>query len=582
MRMPKPSLSHRLYALLGLFVVASCVIVGLQLAELKANLTRQKQVELSHLVEIALSIAKEEHGLVAKGQSTDAEARTRAAERIAALRYGANDYFWINDLQARMIMHPIRRDMNGQDQSAFQDPDGKRIFVEFARIVRDNGQGFLDYMWPKPGASAPQPKLSHVVGFQPWGWVIGTGVYVDDLQAQVWSAAQKGLAMVAGIVLVAGLIFWTTARGISLSISGMTTAMNRLAGGDLAVETPGLSRRDEIGAMAAAVEVFKQNALERGRLEQQATVSEAERHAYNDKLSTMLETFKVSVEGVLGTTNETVAELGASSETLTAIASDAIARVGEAEAASTNTSGSMQSVAAASEELATSIGDITAKVGEASDIVGRAREVTSTSVEQIRALAEAGQKIGNVVGLIQAIAAQTNLLALNATIEAARAGEAGRGFAVVAQEVKQLAGQTASATSEIAGHVTGIQQSTEAAVATIEQIARTMSDVATITDGIAEAVESQSLATREISSSAQVAAVGTGTLSESVARVTTIVEQTTATAETVRTRSGHLRDQSQKLSHEVRDFLHALRSGPLDRRKGPSADFAGPDRRKRA
>nr|WP_168201599.1 methyl-accepting chemotaxis protein [Phreatobacter aquaticus] len=582
MRLPKPSLSHRLYALLALFVLSCCAIVGLQLVELRDNLTRQKEVELSHLVEIALSVAKEEHALAAKGQGTDAEARTRAAERIAALRYGSNDYFWINDLQARMIMHPIRRDMNGQDQSAFQDPNGKRIFVEFARVVREKGQGFVDYMWPKPGATAPQPKLSHVVGFQPWGWVIGTGVYVDDLQAQVWSAAKQGLGIVAGIVLLAGLIFWKTARGISLSISGMTSTMNRLAAGDLAVETPGLTRRDEIGAMAAAVEVFKQNAVEREALEVQAKEAEADKVAYNARLSTMLETFKVSVEGVLGATNATVGELGASSEALTSIANDAIARVGEAEAASANTSGSMQSVAAASEELATSIEDITAKVGEASDIVGRAREVTSTSVEQIRALAEAGQKIGNVVGLIQAIAAQTNLLALNATIEAARAGEAGRGFAVVAQEVKQLAGQTANATSEIAGHVTGIQKSTEAAVATIEQIARTMGDVAAITDGIAEAVESQSLATREISSSAQVAAVGTGTLSESVARVTTIVEQTTETAETVRTRSGHLQDQSQKLSEEVRDFLHALRSGPLDRRKERSADFAGPDRRKRA
>jgi methyl-accepting chemotaxis protein len=582
MRLPKPSLSHRLYALLGLFIISCCSIVGLQLVELRDNLTRQKEIELSHLVEVALSIAKEEHGLVAKGQGTDAEARNRAAERIAALRYGDNDYFWINDLQARMIMHPIRRDMNGQDQSGFQDPNGKRIFVEFARVVREKGQGFVDYMWPKPGASAPQPKLSYVVGFQPWGWVIGTGVYVDELQAQVWSAAKQGLGIVVAIVLLAGLIFWKTARGISVSISGMTSTMNRLAAGDLAVETPGLTRRDEIGAMAAAVEVFKQNAVERSALEAEAKVSEADKVAYNARLSTMLETFKVSVESVLDVTSATVGELGASSQVMTSIANDAIARVAEAEKASTNTSGSMQSVAAASEELATSIEDITSKVEEASSIVGRAREVTGTSVQQIRALAEAGQKIGNVVGLIQAIAAQTNLLALNATIEAARAGEAGRGFAVVAQEVKQLAGQTASATSEIAGHVTGIQQSTEAAVATIEQIARTMSDVEAITHGIAEAVENQSLATREISSSAQVAAVGTGTLTESVARVTSIVDQTTATAETVRTRSGHLQDQSQKLSNEVRDFLHALRSGPLDRRKERADEFSGPDRRKRA
>jgi methyl-accepting chemotaxis protein len=579
MLLPKPSLGHRLYALLGLFFIASCAIVGLQLVEQRSGLIRQKEVELTHMVEIALSIARDEQAAAARGQVSDAEARARAAARIGALRYGANDYFWINDLNAKMVLHPIRPELNGQDQSTFQDPNGKRIFIEFIRVVRQQGRGSVDYMWPKPGSEAPQPKLSYVVGFAPWGWVIGTGVYVDDLSAQIWSAARNGVAMVGAIVLIAGLVFWRTARSISQSISGMTAAMNELATGNLAVETPGLARRDEIGAMAAAVEVFKRNAIERAQFEARTSSLEADKAEYNIRLSNMLESFKVSVEGVLGATSQTVDELGTSSDTLATIAADAGARVDEAAAASTNTSGSMQNVAAASEELATSIEEITAKVGEATAIVGRAREVTGTSVEQIRVLAEAGRKIGDVLGLIQAIAAQTNLLALNATIEAARAGEAGKGFAVVASEVKQLASQTAGATSEIAGHVGGIQQSTEAAVATIEQIARTMTDVETITLGIARAVESQSLATREISSSAQVAAVGTGTLTDSVARVTTIVEETTRTAEIVRQRSHHLQGQSQKLSAEVRDFLHALRSGPLDRRQGTDKGYAGPERR---
>jgi methyl-accepting chemotaxis protein len=232
--------------------------------------------------------------------------------------------------------------------------------------------------------------------------------------------------------------------------------------------------------------------------------------------------------------------------------------------------------------LTTSISAITAKVDGATEIVSRARQVISQSVAQIRGLAEAGRKIGDVVGLIHAIAGQTNLLALNATIEAARAGEAGRGFAIIAQEVKELAGQTASATAEIAGHVDRIQKSTEEAVAAIEHIASTMNEVERITQGIAEAVSSQSLATREISQSAQVAAIGTGTLTYSVARVTTIVDQTTTTANAVRQRSDDLSSQSTKLSDEVAQFLHALRSGPLNRRPRQADDFTGEDRRKRA
>ena len=245
-----------------------------------------------------------------------------------------------------------------------------------------------------------------------------------------------------------------------------------------------------------------------------------------------------------------------------------------------HTSQSIQNVAAASEELATSIVDISTKVVSATDVVGRAREVTAESVRQIGSLAEAGRKIGDVVGLIEAIAAQTNLLALNATIEAARAGEAGRGFAVVAQEVKQLAGQTAKATAQIAHQVSGIQASTELAAATIGSIAETMTEVETITRMVVSSVDAQSHATQEISHSAQRAATGTGTLTSSVEAVIGVIARTSDTAASVSTRSRELADQARRLSGEVTQFITALRSGPLDRRKLRAAGYGGPERRR--
>jgi methyl-accepting chemotaxis protein len=573
------SLASKLYMLLALLVVSTVAIAGYNLVALRSGLIGQKETELAHLVQSAVSIAREEHAAAQRGEKADAAARAEAVRRIGQLRYGQNDYFWINDLDARMIMHPTNPRLNGQDLSAFEDPNGKRIFVEFARLVRAEGAGIVDYMWPKPGADKPQPKLSHVAGFAPWGWVIGTGVYIDDLNAALWRAVQTSLLVVLGIVVLASLVFWRMARSISSAVTDMTATMNAVAEGDLSVTVPSLDRRDEIGAMARAVEVFKVNADERARLEEQAVREEEAKIAYAAKLSDMLDGFKTSVESVLSATGNTVISLDEASQSLTAMASEAAGRSEEAQTASSHTSQSIQSVAAASEELATSIADISAKAGNATVVVGRAREVTTDSVQQIGALADAGRKIGDVVGLIEAIAAQTNLLALNATIEAARAGEAGKGFAVVAQEVKQLAGQTANATAEIARQVSGIQSSTELAAATISSIAATMTEVEQMTRAVVASVEAQSLATQEISHSAQVAATGTGTLTGSVDSVIGVIARTSQTATSVSARSHELSDQARRLSDEVKQFIIALRSGPLDRRKGRDASYAGQDRR---
>lgn len=573
------SLAYRLYALLGLFIVSITAVASYNLYALRNGLVAQKETELSHLVQTALSIAREEHGSVGRGEKADQNARSDAARRIGELRYGQGDYFWINDQQARMIMHPTNPRLNGQDLSAFEDPTGKRIFVEFARIVREQNAGVLAYMWPKPGAERPQPKLSHVAGFAPWGWVVGTGVYIDDLDAALWSAVRNSIVVVLLIAALASLLFWRMSGAISAPIARMTGTMNTVAAGDLNVVVPDLERRDEIGAMARAVEVFKVNAVERSRLEEQAIQDAETKLAYSAKLNDMLEAFRTSVECVLQTTGESVKSLDGASNQLTAIAGEAAGRSDEAQDASVHTAQSIQNVAAASEELATSIVDISTKVESATDVVGRARQVTAESVLQISSLADAGRRIGDVVGLIEAIAAQTNLLALNATIEAARAGEAGRGFAVVASEVKQLAGQTAKATAEIARQVTGIQNSTELAASTIGSIAETMSEVEAITRMVVASVEAQSQATQEISHSAQRAATGTGALTDSVAAVIGVIARTSDTAASVGTQSKELAGQARRLSEEVQQFITALRKGPLDRRKSVMP-FEGENRRR--
>ncbi len=550
--------SGKLYLLLSLFVVALVIVAGANKLSLHSSLVEQKKTELKHLVEIGLSIAREEHAAAQRGERTEEEAKRSAATRIGQLRYGPGDYYWINDMHPRMIMHPINPRLNGQDLTQNKDPNGKFLFVEFVRVVQAHGQGMVDYLWPRPGATAPEPKLSYVAGFAPWGWVIGTGVYIDDLEAAQWRAMQTSLAVIAIVLVLASILFWRTARSVSGGINAITSSMQSLAQGNVGVDVPGIGRRDEIGDMAMAVQVFKDNAIERQRLESDAQAAAASQEARTAHMMTQIAQFRSSVEQVLTGTRAAVSELEGSSKSLADRAAHAANRSERAKDSTSQTAASIQNVAAASEEMSASIAEIAGQVSTATGAVGQARTVTDESVAQISTLADTGQKIGAVIGLIEAIAAQTNLLALNATIEAARAGEAGKGFAVVASEVKQLAGQTASATAEIAGQVTAIQASTQKAAQMIGSIAGTMEDVERMIRTISVAVQAQSVATREISQSAQVASVGTGALTETVEDVATVIQQTSTTAAAVQHRTDELSQQSRRLADEVERFVAAL------------------------
>ena len=173
------SIALRIYFIIGLSFCGLIGLAAMQTSNLADSLKQQRQAELSHLGQVAVSIAQDEYEAAKRDKTSDDMARKRAADRISKLRYGNGDYFWINDFTPRMVMHPARPELNGQDLAENKDPNGKRLFIEFVQVVKSQGSGFVDYQWPKPGKDAPQPKLSHVAGFEPWGWVIGTGVYIS-------------------------------------------------------------------------------------------------------------------------------------------------------------------------------------------------------------------------------------------------------------------------------------------------------------------------------------------------------------------------------------------------------------------
>nr|WP_281427606.1 HAMP domain-containing methyl-accepting chemotaxis protein [Azospirillum formosense] len=336
--------------------------------------------------------------------------------------------------------------------------------------------------------------------------------------------------------------------------------MERIAGGDLDVTVPS-GGRDEISAMARTVEVFRENALAKRRLE--AEQIESARRAEEDRKRS-LEEIASSFEGAVGSVvSRFVAEsteMEESARSMSATAEETNRLATSVAAATEQTSANVETVAAASEQLTSSIEEITRQISESTNIVREAMTLAERANGQIGGLADSVQSIGRVVDLINDIASQTNLLALNATIEAARAGEAGKGFAVVANEVKALAAQTARATGEIAAQAAGIQSATGEAVQEIQAVVQVVTRVGAIGATVAAAVEEQSAATKEIARNVHQAALGTTEVTQTIAGVNAAADRSGTAARTLLDKAHDLADGANALNRELSGFLQRVRA----------------------
>ncbi|MCP9626676.1 CHASE3 domain-containing protein [Rhodopseudomonas palustris] len=366
-------------------------------------------------------------------------------------------------------------------------------------------------------------------------------------------------AVVMLVIIVAGLLF--LGRAVTRGIVDMTTAMGRLAQNDLTVDVPHADRRDEIGKMAMAVQVFKDNAIRVRQLE--AEQQEAERRQAEQRKAEMMKMadgFEAAVGEIVNTVSSASTELEASATTLTLSADRAQHLSSTVAAASEEASTNVQSVASATEELSSSISEISRQVQESARIAVDAVNQARSTDDRVSELSKAATRIGDIIELINTIAGQTNLLALNATIEAARAGEAGRGFAVVASEVKALAEQTAKATGEISQQISGIQAATNDSVTAIKQITGTIEQLSEIASTIAAAVEEQGAATQEISRNVQQAAQGTQQVSSNVIDVQRGATETGSASSQVLSSAQSLAKESTRLRTEVGLFLDTVRA----------------------
>ncbi|GAB3121501.1 methyl-accepting chemotaxis protein [Novispirillum itersonii] len=547
-----------LLALLGILGVGIVTAYGLM--SLRQTMEAERRAAVRQVVETAVSVATYYHKQAQDGALSPEEAKNRAAAVIRAYRYGQGDYMFVYSTSGVTEIHGTRKELEGKMRIDEKDATGF-LFLRHQIENAKAGGGYTTYRFTKPGGGdALYEKVSYEALFAPWDWVIASGVYVDDIDTAFRGGVIRALVVL--VILLVAMIGASMLLGrvISTPIRRMAATMRALAGGDLSVTVPALDHRDEIGEMANAVEVFRENARERQALAAAAQADLAAREQRTRQMEALMQDFDRDVSHILETVTSASTELEATARALSGTAEQSARNATTAAAATEQASVNVKSVAAASDELAVSITHIAERAGQSQAVAQRATAAAERTEQTVRTLGEATSHISQIVGLIETVASQTNLLALNATIEAARAGEAGKGFAVVANEVKSLANQTSHATAEISTQIAAMEAASTQVAEAIREIVGVIGEVNTLAGDIADAVSQQGDATREIARNVTEAAQGTQDVAESVINVTVGAQETGDSAGQVLAAAGELSRQSEKMRGQVGDFFARARA----------------------
>ena len=498
-----------LSALLGIVV-----LTGWFLVSERQLILEERQAGVRQVVEAAHSTAAHFHALAQKGEMTDAQAQKSAIAALEAIRYSGKEYVWINDMQVVMVMHPIRPELNGKNLSLNKDPNGKPLFTEFVRTVEASGAGFVPYLWPKPGSETPVEKTSYVKGFAPWGWVIGSGVYIDTVDAAIWKRAQGFglLALLLGAVLLAvGMLI---SRNLLLQLGGEPSYARRIA------------RSIAQGDLAVPV---------------------ATQAGDQDSLMFDIRSMRDSLHHIVEQVRDGTEHIASASQQIAAGNHDLSARTEQQASALEETATSMEQMTAHIKQNADHARQASVLAHSASDVARQGGAAVTKVVDTMGTINASSRKVSDITGVIEDIAFQTNILALNAAVEAARAGEQGRGFAVVATEVRNLAQRSSAAAKEIKALISASASEVQAGAQLAQEAGATMQQVVDSVLRVSTMIEDISRAGREQSE-------GIEQVNQAVLHMDQSTQQNAALVEEAATAAAALQQQAQTLQQVVSTF----------------------------
>ncbi len=519
-RLSSLSVTARLGAMVAVLALGLGALTVLAAGQIERRIMAERQAATRAVVETALGVIAGQGALEESGDLSLDDAQTAAIDAVRELRYSGEEYFWINDMAPTMVMHPMKPELDGTDLSKNADPDGKLLFMEMVDVVKADGAGFVGYQWPKPGAEAPQPKVSYVAGYEPWGWIVGSGVYVDDVRTVALAEAGRLVVSGALIVLLAGGVAFAVGRSI---VRPINRAAEILSSGDGSVRLPEGRGKTELERLAVALNTT---------LDRSSAVAD-------------------NVSAAVGRLDDAATRLVETSDGLAGEAERTTLRTATVSRTAQEVSSGIDAVAAGTHQMGASIGEIAQNAHAVARIAEEAVQAAEATNRTVVELGASSTQIGSVVKVITAIAEQTNLLALNATIEAARAGDAGKGFAVVAGEVKELAQETARATGDISAQVDAIQVAVTRAAEEITRISEIIGRINDYQTTIAGAVEEQTATTSAMAATVAQAAQGGRGIAGELDEVDASSRRTSAELDGIREAARDLAATSRSLREHV-------------------------------
>ena len=552
----------KLASMVALSALTVCTIIAVSASLSERRMVEDRVAQLHTAVDMMVGMAQTLQDEVAAGKMTLAEAQNQFRLRGRKMTFGKGQgYAVAYNADTSILLNAAVPSIEGKITGT---TDSNGVLISTAQMGAaqkspEGGTGY--YLYPRPNETVPAKKMVYARTFAPWNVVISCGLYVDDLDADIYALLLRLGVMGAGVIALMALLSWLIARDILGALDRQKTRMQHIASGSIDQVVEETERGDEIGRMAETLEMLRQTALTARTLEakQIATKQQGENEK-REALIALADRFDASVGRLVGMMASGSTELEPTAQSMTGTAERTNQQATVVSTAAAEASARVQTVATAAEELSTSISEISRQVAQSAKITDRAVENARRTDTIVRALADGAQQIEHVAELISSIAGQTNLLALNATIEAARAGEAGRGFAVVASEVKSLASQTAEATKEIGTRISQIQGATKEAVEAIQGITATIEEVSAIATTIGSAIEEQGAATAEIARNVTQTAQATQEVTANIGGVSTAAHETGGAASLVLSAASNLSKQAEQLSGEVNVFLAGVRA----------------------